>query len=62
MSDDLRAMLSEPEAIFEGQAVQGRHVIDGTRNFFNGRRSFRRGEDGRSHPGTSGVKLQDSRF
>jgi hypothetical protein len=56
------AVASDPEAVFDGKAVQGNDSVEGGRDFFNGRGTGRRGEEGRSHPGTSGVQNQDSRF
>ncbi len=56
------AMCSEPEAILDGQSVQGPDAIEGGRDFFNGSGTGRGGNGGGKHPETSRAQIQDSRW
>ena len=58
VSDDLRAVASQPEAVFKGQVVQGANAIQGSGDLFNRRRTGRRGDGGGKHGGTSMGSLR----
>ena len=51
LGNDFDPVPGEPEPVFKGQAVQWRHVVDGSGDLFDGRRTGRRGEDGRKPSG-----------